>query len=105
MGDVTKLIYHNCPICYKCGTSGFCKDQDTFVKHILNHPWLVGNHNVEDCADCQNTLKILKLIVETIIDNNKRIKQKLSSREYLFVFTLHTERIFFTIPAKRGHYF
>lgn len=99
------MIYHNCPICYKWGTSGFCKDQDTFFDHIQNHTWLVGDHNVEDCADCQNTLDILKLIVEKIIDNDKRIKQKISPREYLIIIPFHTEKIFFTIPPKRGYYF
>ena len=105
MEDDTELIYYNCPICFKCGTSGFCEDQTTFFEHIKNHPWQVGNHNIEDCINCQNVLDILKIVIEKISRNDNRIKQKLAPREYLFLIPLHNEIIYFSIPPKRGHYF
>jgi hypothetical protein len=105
MGNGVKLIYHNCIICNKWGTSGFSKDQDTLVKHIKNHPWLVGDHNVEDCVSCSQTLEIQKIIVGKILENDNRVKQGLLQRECLFIIPLHDELIHFCIPSKGGYYF
>lgn len=98
-------IYNDCIVCNNWGTSGFCKDQDTFVEHIQNHPWLVGNHNVDDCTDCQMVLGILKIAVEKIIGNDNRVKQGLPPREYLFIIPFHNEIIHFCIPAKGGYFY